>query len=104
MSARHDLATPAELGVDDEQRPARILSGWGERFVAVGAFAVAILVPWQVFRPLPQGSQYYLVVFLAATLPLIYLSYRSGWRRLDGGTGLLDRDNGPAPSLHHLPR
>ncbi|MFI6869453.1 TRAP transporter permease [Nocardia sp. NPDC050406] len=96
MSARHDLATPAELGVDDEERPARILSGWAERFVAICGFGIAILVLWQVFRPLPQGSQYYLVVFLAATLPLIFLSYRSGWGRLDRGRGLLDRDDGPA--------
>ncbi|UFS98320.1 TRAP transporter permease [Nocardia huaxiensis] len=85
----HDLPTPAELGLDDEERPARRLSGWPERFVAVCAFADAILVLWQVFRPLPQGSQYYLVIFLAVTLPLIFLSYRSGIR-------FLDREDGPA--------
>lgn len=97
MSARQDLATPAELGVDDEERPARTLSGWPERLVGVCGFGIAILALWQVFRPLPQGSQYYLVVFLAATLPLVFLSYRSGWGRLDRGRGLLDRDDGPAP-------
>ncbi|MBF6134656.1 TRAP transporter fused permease subunit [Nocardia otitidiscaviarum] len=97
MSATKDLATPAELGVDDEERPARTLSGWPERLVALSGFAIAILVLWQVFRPLPQGSQYYLVVFLAVTLPLVFLSYRSGWRYLDGGTGWVDRAHGPAP-------
>jgi len=42
---------------DDEERPARALTGrigWG---VAVVACAVAVLVLAQVFRPLPQGSQ-----------------------------------------------
>ena len=51
--------------------------------VAVVAFAVAVLAIWQVFRPLPQGSQYYLIVFLAGTLPLVFLVYRSGLGRLD---------------------
>ncbi|WP_306359316.1 TRAP transporter fused permease subunit [Nocardia sp. CC227C] len=97
MSATKDLATPAELGVDDEERPARTLSGLPERLVALSGFAIAVLVLWQVFRPLPQGSQYYLVVFLAVTLPLVFLSYRSGWRHLDGGTGWVDRAHGPAP-------
>ncbi|GAA5090202.1 TRAP transporter fused permease subunit [Nocardia iowensis] len=80
------------MEVDDEERPARVLSGWAERVVSVTAFAVAILVVWQVFRPLPQGSQYYLVVFLAATLPLVFLAYRSGLRFLDraDGPGVLD--------------
>ncbi len=80
------------LEVDDEERPARELTGWAERVVAVTAFAVALLVVWQVFRPLPQGSQYYLVIFLAATLPLVFLSYRSGLRFLDrdGGPGIAD--------------
>ncbi|MFI9508289.1 TRAP transporter permease [Nocardia sp. NPDC052566] len=73
------------IEVDDEERPARVLSGWTERAVATAAFAVAILVLWQVFRPLAQGSQYYLVVFLAGTLPVVFLAYRSGVRWLDRG-------------------
>jgi hypothetical protein len=54
--------------VDDQERPARDLGGWVDRSVAVVAFAVAALAIWQVFRPLPQGSQYYLIVFLADRL------------------------------------
>ena len=69
--------------VDDQERPGRDLGGWVDRFVAIVAFAVAVLAIWQVFRPLPQGSQYYLIVFLAGTLPLVYLVYRSGLGRLD---------------------
>ena len=51
--------------------------------VSVAAFAVAVLVIWQVFRPLAQGSQFYLIVFLAGLLPLVFLVYRSGLGRLD---------------------
>ncbi|HEX2773466.1 MAG TPA: hypothetical protein VHN18_13690, partial [Micromonosporaceae bacterium] len=57
------LATPHEVaagpGVDDEERPARQLTGPIGAGVAVVAFAVALLVLWNVFRPLPQGSQFY---------------------------------------------
>ncbi|MFI6995875.1 TRAP transporter permease [Nocardia sp. NPDC050175] len=83
---------PTLLEVDDEERPARVLTGWPERVVAVTSFLTAILVVWQVFRPLPQGSQYYLVVFLAATLPMVFLAYRSGVRFLDraDGPGVFD--------------
>jgi TRAP transporter 4TM/12TM fusion protein len=73
-------AAPAEpvVGYDEEERPARRLTGPVERGVAVVAFAVAVLVLWQVFRPLAQGSQFYLMIFLAGVLPLVFLSYRSG--------------------------
>ncbi|MEV6427852.1 TRAP transporter fused permease subunit [Nocardia sp. NPDC051463] len=78
---------PPKIEVDDEERPARVLTGLPEQLVATVAFAMAILVLWQVFRPLPQGSQYYLVVFLSGTLPLVFIAYRSGVRGLDRGNG-----------------
>ncbi|MFI5503423.1 TRAP transporter permease [Nocardia asteroides] len=90
MSAAPPVVTSAELGVDDQERPARTLSGFPARLVGVVALGLAALALWQVFRPLPQGSQYYLVVFLAVALPLVFLSYRSGW-------GRLDKADGPAP-------
>ncbi|MEV0064673.1 TRAP transporter fused permease subunit [Nocardia sp. NPDC050718] len=90
MSAAPPVVTSAELGVDDQERPARTLTGFPARLVGVVALALAVLALWQVFRPLPQGSQYYLVVFLAIALPLVFLSYRSGW-------GRLDRADAPAP-------
>ena len=68
------------MAVDDEERPARQLTGPVGLGVAVVAFAVALLALWQVLRPLPQGSQFYLIVFLAGTLPLVFLVYRSGMR------------------------
>ena len=61
--------------VDDGERPGRTLSGRAGRAVGAVAFAVAVLAVWQVFRPLPQGSQYYLIVFLAGSLPLVFVLY-----------------------------
>ncbi|MEV6659741.1 TRAP transporter permease [Nocardia fluminea] len=89
MNAAPPVVTAAELGVDDEERPARVLSGFPGRLVGVVALGLALLSVWQVFRPLAQGSQYYLVIFLALALPLVYLSYRSWW-------GPLDRADGPS--------
>jgi TRAP transporter 4TM/12TM fusion protein len=72
------LADPTAVHFDDEERPARALTGPIGIGVAVVAFVAALLVLWQVFRPLAQGSQFYLIVFLAGTLPLVFLVYRSG--------------------------
>ena len=68
---------PPAVHYDDEELPARRLTGRLELGVSIVAFAVAVLVLWQVFRPLAQGSQYYLTIFLAGTLPLVFLAYRS---------------------------
>jgi TRAP transporter 4TM/12TM fusion protein len=76
--AEVEAAAPA-VHYDDEERPARALSGRVGAAVSIVAFGVAALVLWQVFRPLAQGSQYYLIIFLAGTLPLVFLAYRSGW-------------------------
>ncbi|MFC6015631.1 TRAP transporter permease [Plantactinospora solaniradicis] len=87
------LATPgvadAAVAFDDEERPARRLTGPVDLGVGVVAFAVALLVLWQVFRPLSQGSQFYLIVFLAGVLPLVFLAYRSGLRLPDRLTSRL---------------
>ncbi|MEV6595522.1 TRAP transporter fused permease subunit [Actinoplanes sp. NPDC051346] len=72
---------PPAVHYDDEERPARTLGGPVGLGVAGVAFAVALLVLWQVFRPLAQGSQFYLIVFLAGTLPIVFLAYRSGLPR-----------------------
>lgn len=94
-AAPHTEATAdpsAAPQVDDQEKPGRELHGWPQRLVAVVAFAVAVLTIWQVFRPLPQGSQFYLIIFLAGSLPLVYLVYRSGLGRLDPDDrpGILD--------------
>src|SRR5919107_5339726 len=72
---------PAEapaVHFDDEERPARDLTGRIGIGVSAVAAAVALLVLWQVFRPLAQGSQFYLIIFLAGTLPLVFLCYHPG--------------------------
>jgi TRAP transporter 4TM/12TM fusion protein len=98
-------------GYDDEERPARQLTGPARTVVAVVSFAVALFVLGQVFRPLPQGSQFYLIIFLAGVLPLVFLAYRSGLRwpaRLTrSGPARLTRSgpapDSPAPSRPDLP-
>ncbi|WP_106330259.1 TRAP transporter permease [Actinoplanes italicus] len=76
--AEAESSAPA-VHYDDEERPARELSGRVGAAVSIAAFGVAVLVLWQVFRPLAQGSQFYLIIFLAGTLPLVFLAYKSGF-------------------------
>jgi TRAP transporter 4TM/12TM fusion protein len=85
---------PALPAYDDEERPARALSGRVNVLVSVVAAVVAVLALWQVFRPLARGSQFYLILFLAGVLPLVFLAYRSGLPapRL--------RRSRPAPATH----
>jgi TRAP transporter 4TM/12TM fusion protein len=73
-------APQAPVGEHDEERPARRLSGRWELFVWAASIAVALLVLKQVFLPFAKGNQYYLVIFLGLTLPLVFLCYRP-WGR-----------------------
>ncbi|WP_158847185.1 TRAP transporter permease [Saccharothrix deserti] len=68
----------------DEERPLRTLSRRWELGVWVAGLAIALLVLKQVFWPFSKGGQYYLVIFLAVTLPLVFLCYRPRGRRGDG--------------------
>ncbi|MDQ2582870.1 TRAP transporter permease [Saccharothrix yanglingensis] len=77
----------------DEERPSRALSRRWDLGVRVAGFAVALLVLKQVFWPFAKGGQYYLVVFLAVTLPLVFLCYRPRGRR-DGARRDGDRRDG----------
>jgi TRAP transporter 4TM/12TM fusion protein len=73
----------------DEERPSRRLSPGLDRFVTFWCFVAALMVLRQVFDPHPQGRQYYLISFLTAVLPLVFLTYRPravGARRALGGT------------------
>jgi TRAP transporter 4TM/12TM fusion protein len=80
------------VGQHDEERPARKLSRRWELALWIVAAAVALLVLKQVFLPFDQGNQFYLVIFLAATLPLVFLSYRPIGRRPAEG-----RPDNPGP-------
>ncbi len=82
------LDTPQLAEYDDEERPGRRLSPRLEQLVAAWCFLVALFVLRQVFFPARQGSQYYLVLFLAVTLPLALLCYRArATRGRDRGAG-----------------
>jgi len=80
---REEQTTDVEglIGEYDEERPGRRLSpGLNEALTAV-CFAVSVFVLYQVFSPLRQGGQYYLILFLAAVLPLVFVCYRATRRR-----------------------
>ncbi|MGH4023841.1 MAG: TRAP transporter permease [Pseudonocardiaceae bacterium] len=85
----------------DEERPARRLTGPVAAVVTAACALVAAVTIYQVFWPLRQGNQFWLILFLAAALPLVFLCYRSGvrlGRRPD--TAALDttrRDNPTVP-------
>ncbi|MFC7528189.1 TRAP transporter permease [Actinoplanes sp. GCM10030250] len=81
---------PEAVHFDEEERPARELPGWAGVVVASVAFGAALLVLWQVFRPLAQGSQFYLIIFLAWTLPLVFLAYKSGFGKGRETPGVTD--------------
>ena len=100
--AREQQLTPEPVDVDDivadydEEKPSRHLSPRLELLVGAWCFLVALFVLKQVFDPVEQGSQYYLVIFLAVTLPLVFLTYRMRGRReraadIDPGTDTVGR-------------
>ncbi|ACU40700.1 TRAP transporter fused permease subunit [Actinosynnema pretiosum subsp. pretiosum] len=62
----------------DEELPARSLSRRWDRAVWLVCLATALLVLKQVFLPFSKGNQFYLVLFLGVTLPLVFLCYRPG--------------------------
>lgn len=78
----------------DQERPARKLSPRVSGPVSAACAALSVFVLYAIFFPLAKGSQYYLTIFLAAMLPLVFLTYRGTvrvpavllpWRR-GGGT------------------
>jgi len=75
----------------DEERPSRRLSPVLDRAVQAWCFLVGLFVLHQVFWPVEQGNQYYLIWFLGLTLPLVFVCYRGRMRAAHGGHG--DRDD-----------
>ncbi|RAN93694.1 2,3-diketo-L-gulonate TRAP transporter large per mease protein YiaN [Micromonospora saelicesensis] len=73
--ATRDLAAQFE-----DEKPGRVLSGPAGLLLTIAALAVGALALWQVFRPLSQGSKYYLIIFLAGVLPLVFLAYPADLR------------------------
>ncbi|GAB3937643.1 TRAP transporter fused permease subunit [Kribbella albertanoniae] len=68
-----------ELAEYEQERPARRLRPALDVIISVWCAIVSVGVLLQVFFPLPQGTQFYLVIFLAAVLPITLLCYR-GWK------------------------
>ncbi|MFW5472063.1 TRAP transporter permease [Knoellia sp. CPCC 206450] len=69
------------IGEYDEERPGRRLSHRLNEVLTAVCFLVSMFVLYQVFSPLRQGGQYYLILFLAAVLPLVFVCYRATRRR-----------------------
>lgn len=69
----------------DEELPQRTLNPRLDLAVAIFCFIVSLFVLRQVFLPLPQGNQYYLMWFLALVLPLVFLCYRPSTKRSAAG-------------------
>ncbi|GAA1606142.1 TRAP transporter fused permease subunit [Kribbella hippodromi] len=65
-----------ELAEYEQERPARRLRPALNLVISVWCAIVSVGVLAQVFFPLPQGTQFYLVIFLAAILPITLLCYR----------------------------
>lgn len=77
------ISEPGGFGADpapgyDEERPARDLTGAFRVGVQVACGLLAVFSLVQVFRPLAQGGQFALILFLAGVLPLVFLTYRCG--------------------------
>ncbi|MGP3980436.1 TRAP transporter permease [Streptomyces sp. KR80] len=60
----------------DQERPARKLSPRVAAAVAVVCVALSVFVLYAIFFPLRKGGQYHLTIFLAVSLPLIFLTHR----------------------------
>lgn len=75
----------------DEELPARNLTGRLAAAVTLACFLVSVFVLRQVFLPLANGNQYYLILFLAFVLPLVFVCYRPGLRRRSREPGRPDQ-------------
>lgn len=65
----------------DEELPQRTLTRRLDLGVGIVCFVVSLFVLNQVFFPLRQGNQFYLMWFLAFVLPLVFVCYRPGFGR-----------------------
>jgi len=81
-ASRDTVRSQQELIAEyDSELPSRRLPRGLDEVVTAYCFAVSVFVLWQVFFPLRQGNQYSLILFLGATLPLAFLTYRARSRR-----------------------
>ncbi|MCI4062104.1 TRAP transporter fused permease subunit [Micromonospora sp. R77] len=72
----HPHHDPRELAARfEDEKPGRTLSGPVGIVVTAATVGIALLALRQVFFPLAQGSKYYLIIFLAGVLPVVFLAY-----------------------------
>ncbi|WP_371500923.1 TRAP transporter fused permease subunit [Kitasatospora sp. NBC_00374] len=92
----------------DQERPMRRLSPPVLAVVSAVCAALSVFVLLAVFHPPARGTQYYLTVFLAAALPLCFLTHRAGirmpaallrWRRPGAAGSRDDRDDRDDPGV-----
>ncbi|NEA31936.1 TRAP transporter fused permease subunit [Streptomyces sp. SID13031] len=69
----------SELAEYEQEKPARRFRPALDRVISLWCAVISVGVLLQVFFPLPAGTQFYLVIFLAAVLPITLLCYR-GWK------------------------
>lgn len=74
----------------DEERPQRRLGPRLDAGIVLVSFLISVFVLVQVFAPLRQGNQFYLMLFLGFVLPLVFVNYRPR-KRAPGDRG--PRDN-----------
>ncbi|WP_200215506.1 TRAP transporter permease [Micromonospora coerulea] len=79
----------------EDEKPGRVLSGPIGLLFSGATLAIALLALWQVFFPLPQGSKYYLIIFLTGVLPMVFLAYPADLR-LPHRRGTADAPGPPA--------
>ncbi|TWD81478.1 TRAP transporter 4TM/12TM fusion protein [Kribbella amoyensis] len=68
----------SELAEYEQEKPARRLRPALDQAISIWCAVVSVGVLAQVFFPLSAGTQFYLVIFLAAVLPITLLCYRGG--------------------------
>ena len=71
-----------ELAEYDQERPARRFRPALDLVIPVWCAILSAGVLARALFPLPQGTRFYLVIFLAAMLPITQLCYR-GWTAID---------------------
>lgn len=85
----------------DEELPQRTLTRRLDLGVAIVCFVISLYVLNQVFFPLRQGNQYYLMWFLAFVLPLVFICYRPGFgRKNEVGQRAADAAEGTAAAAN----
>ncbi|MGL5930168.1 MAG: C4-dicarboxylate ABC transporter permease, partial [Dermatophilaceae bacterium] len=84
----------------DEENPQRRLGRRLDTVVTLYCFVVAVLVLTQVFVPLDQGNQFFLILFLGAVLPLVFVTYRA---RPTAAGGAYTGDRAPAGDNPRVP-